>query len=162
MQQNSSNNCFNCKLSYPKYFEISKNKYCYFCKLIYFMEQKDIFSIHIGYSTMQQEEIIKKTKEILKSENRIPTNKDIDKNSKLVLINPYILTNLIKLMSTSEQVCFSNIRIFFSEDIDTDYIKIKRMIDKPKPIIKSNLIPEKIALLPHQKVIFDKYYIKFI
>jgi hypothetical protein len=125
------------------------------------MEQKDIFSIHIGYSTMSQEEIIKKTKEIFNKENRIATNKEIDKNSKLVLINPYILTNLIKLMTLSEQVCFSNIRIFFSEDIDGDNIKVKRLIDKPKPVIKSNIIPEKISLLPHQKVIYDKYIIKF-
>lgn len=160
--QTTTCTCFNCKLSYPRYFEVSKNKYCYFCKLIYFMEQKDIFSIHVGYSTMPQEEIIKKTKEILNKENRMPTNKEIDKNSKLVLINPFILTNLIKLMTISEQVCFSNIRIFFSENIDIDNIKIKRLIDKPKPIIKSNIIPEKISILPHQKVIYDKYIIKYI
>jgi hypothetical protein len=126
------------------------------------MEQKDIFSINIGYSTMLQEEIIKKTKDILKNENRIPTNKEIDKNSKLVLINPYILTTLIKLMQISEQICFSNIRIFFSEDIDTENIKVKRLIDKPKPIIKSNVIPEKIPILSFQKVLYDKYFIKYI
>lgn len=157
-----SNNCFNCKLTYPRYFTIQKKQYCYFCKLTYFLEQSDIFAINIGYSTISQEEIIKKTKEIILKENRIPTNKEIDPNSKLVQINSYILLNLIKLMSQTEQVCFQNVKIFFTENIDIDAIKIKRLIDKPRPLNKTNIIPEKISLLSHQRVLYDKYYHKFV
>jgi hypothetical protein len=157
-----SNNCFNCKLTYPKYFTIQKKQYCYFCKLTYFLEQSDIFAINIGYSTISQDEIIKKTKEIILKENRIPTNKEIDPNSKLVQINSYILLNLIKLMSQTEQVCFQNVKIFFTENIEIDSIKIKRIIDKPRPLNKTNIIPEKIQLLSHQRVLYDKYYNKFV
>ena len=154
--------CYNCKEKYPKYFTINNNKYCYFCKLIYFMEYTDIFKVYIGYSTISQDEIVKKTKEILFKENRVPTNKDIDMHSKLVQINPYILINIIKNMLQSEQICFSNIKIFFTEDIDMDLIKVKRFIDKPTPLNKTNIIPNKIQLISSQKVIYDKYINKFI
>ena len=155
-------NCFNCKESYPRYFSINKNQYCYFCKLIYFMEYTDIFKIYIAYSTIPQDDIVKKTKEILFKENRVPTNKDIDMHSKLVQVNPYIIINIIKNMSHAEQICFSNIKIFFTEDIDMDSIKVKRLIDKPKPLNKTNIIPNKIQLLCYQKVIYDKYIDKFV
>jgi hypothetical protein len=155
-------NCNNCKETYPKYFTINKNKYCYFCKLIYFMEQNDIFKIYIGYSTLPQDEIVKKTKEILVKEYRVPTNKDIDIHSKLVQINPYILINIIKNMTHTEQICFSNIKIFFSEEIDMEMIKVRRLIDKPKLLNKTNIIPAKIQLLTHQKVLYDKYINSFL
>lgn len=155
-------NCNNCKESYPKYFTINKKPFCYFCKLIYFMEQNDIFKVYIGYSTLSQDEIVNKTKEILVKEYRVPTNKDIDVHSKLVQINPYILINMIKNMNHTEQICFSNIKIFFTEDLDMEMIKVRRLIDKPKPLIKTNIIPAKIQLLPHQKVLYDKYIDKFL
>jgi hypothetical protein len=155
-------NCYNCKESYPRYFPINNNKYCYFCKLIYFIEHTDIFKVYIGYSTLSQDLIVKKTKEILFKENRVPTNKDIDPHSKIVQINPYILINMIKNMTHTEQICFSNIKIFFTEDIDMDSIKVKRFIDKPKPLNKTNIIPNKIQLLPYQKVLYEKYIEKFI
>ncbi len=126
------------------------------------MEYTDIFKIYIGYSALSQDLIVKKTKEILFKENRMPTNKDIDLHSKLVQINPYLIINIIKNMTHSEQICFSNIKIFFTENIDMDSIKVKRFIDKPKPIIKTNIIPNKIQLLHYQKVLYDKYYDKFI
>ena len=155
-------NCNNCKETYPRYFSINNNKYCYFCKLLYFMEFTDIFKVYIGYSILSQDDIVKKTKEILFKENRVPTNKDIDAQSKLVQINPYILINMIKKMSHNEQICFSNIKIFFTEDIDMDLIKVKRLIDKPKLINKTNIIPNKINLLCYQKVIYEKYIDKFV
>lgn len=155
-------NCNNCKEAYPKYFTINKKQYCYFCKLVYFMEQNDIFKIYIGYSTLPQDEIVKKTKEILVKENKVPTNKDIDIHSKLVQINPYILINMIKNMNHTEQICFSNIKIFFTEDLDMEMIKVRRIIDKPKSLNKTNIIPSKIQLLPHQKVLYDKYIDKFL
>ena len=150
-------NCFNCKLTYPKYFNINKKSYCYFCKLIYFLEQSDIFSINIGYSMLNQDEIVKKTKEILIKENRIASHKEIDPNSKLVLVNPFIFKNCINLMTQNEQICFSNVKIFFTESLNTEYIKIKRLIDKPKPIKKTYEVFNKIPILPHQKVLYDKY-----
>jgi hypothetical protein len=73
------------------------------------MEYTDIFKIYIAYSTIPQDDIVKKTKEILFKENRVPTNKDIDMHSKLVQVNPYIIINIIKNMSHAEQICFSNI-----------------------------------------------------
>ena len=152
--------CDNCKLNYPCFFKINNNNYCYFCRVVYFLEQKDIFSVHIGYSIFDQDEIIKKTKNILSTKNKMPSHTEIDPNSKLVLINPFILKNLIKIMSQSEQICFSNIKIFFSEDLDTNLVKIKRLIDKP--IIKTNILPQKIQILPHQKVLYDKYFNTFL
>jgi hypothetical protein len=126
------------------------------------MDHTDIFKIYIGYSTLSQDFIVKKTKEILFKENRVPTNKDIDAQSKLVQINPYILINIIKNMTHTEQICFSNIKIFFTENIDMDSIKVKRLIDKPKSLNKTNIIPNKINLLPYQKVLYDKYINKFL
>jgi len=41
-------------------------------------------------------------------------------------------------------------------------IKVKRIIDKPKPLIKTNIILNKIPLLPYQKVLYDKYINNFI
>lgn len=150
-------NCFNCKLSYPKYFKINQKNYCYFCKLIYFLNQTDIYSIHVGYSMTNQDEIVKKTKDILLKENRIPSHKEIDLNSKIIQVNPYIFLNVIKMMNQNEQVCFSNVKIFFTEDLNVEFIKIGRMIDKPKPIKKSNEKINKINILPHQKVLYEKY-----
>ena len=155
-------NCFNCKLTYPKYFNINKKSYCYFCKLIYFLDQSDVFSINIGYSMLNQDEIVKKTKDILINENRIPSHKDIDPNSKLVLVNPFIFKNVINLMSQHEQICFSNVKIFFTEDMDTEYIKIKRLIDKPRSVKKSYEVFTKIQILPHQKVLYDKYQKSYV
>ena len=162
MNSNNCNNCNNCKESYPKYIIINKKKYCYFCKLIYFIEHTDIFKIYIGYSVLPQDTIVKKTKQFLLENNKMPTNKDIDIQSKLVQINPYILINVIKTMSYTEQICFSNIKIFFTEDIDMDMIKVRRIIDKPKLLIKSNIILNKIQLLPYQKVLYEKYINNFI
>ncbi len=155
-------NCNNCKESYPRYISINKKNYCYFCKLIYFMEHTDIFKVYIGYSMLPQDIIVKKTKEFLLENNKMPTNKDIDVQSKLVQINSYILINMIKNMTHTEQICFSNIKIFFTEDIDMEMIKVRRIIDKPKPLIKTNMILNKIQLLPYQKVIYDKYINNFI
>jgi hypothetical protein len=151
-------NCFNCKLTYPKYFKINDKSYCYFCKLIYFLDQSDVFCINIGYSILNQDDIVKKTKDILIKENRIPSHKEVDPNSKLVLVNPYIFKNIIKLMTQQEQICFSNVKIFFTDDLDTEYIKVRRLIDKPKPIKKSKDIINKIDILPHQKVLYEKYH----
>jgi hypothetical protein len=111
---------------------------------------------------LPQDIIVKKTKEFLLENNKMPTNKDIDAQSKLVQINSYILINMIKNMTHTEQICFSNIKIFFTEDIDMEMIKVRRIIDKPKPIIKTNIILNKIQLLPYQKVIYDKYINNFI
>jgi hypothetical protein len=155
-------NCFNCKLIYPKYFNINKKTYCYFCKLIYFLEQSDIFSINIGYSILNQDEIVKKTKEILIKENRIPSHKEIDPNSKLVLVNPFILKNTIKLMSQNEQICFSNVKVFFTENMDTESVRIRRLIDKPTSLKKSYEVFTKIQILPHQKVLYDKYHKSYV
>jgi hypothetical protein len=104
-----------------------------------------------------QDLIIKHTKDILLKENRIPTHKEIDPNSKIIQVNPYIFLNVIKTMNQNEQVCFSNVKIFFTEDLNIDYIKIHRIIDKPKPIKKSNDKLSKISILPHQKVLYEKY-----
>jgi hypothetical protein len=155
-------NCFNCKLTYPKYFKINDKSYCYFCKLIYFLDQSDVFCINIGYSILNQDDIVKKTKDILIKENRIPSHKEVDPNSKLVLVNPYIFKNIIKLMTQQEQICFSNVKIFFTDDLDTEYIKIRRLIDKPKPIKKSKESINKIDILPHQKVLYEKYHKTFL
>jgi hypothetical protein len=65
-------------------------------------------------------------------------------------------------MTHTEQICFSNIKIFFTENIDMDSIKVKRLIDKPKSLNKTNIIPNKINLLPYQKVLYDKYINKFL
>ena len=92
----------------------------------------------------------------------MPTNKDIDVHSKLVQINPYILINMIKNMTHTEQICFSNIKIFFTEDINMEMIKVRRIIDKPKLLIKTNIILNKIQLLPYQKVLYEKYSNNFI
>lgn len=149
--------CFNCKLTYPKYFNLNKKNYCYFCKLIYFLEQKDIYSVYISYSILDQDEIVKKTKEILLKENRIPFHTEIDPNSKIVLINPYIFLNVIKMMNQYEQMCFSNVKIFFTEDLNIEFIKISRMLPNQKPIKKSNEFPSKICIIPRHKVLYDKY-----
>jgi hypothetical protein len=60
-----------------------------------------------------QDSIIKYTKDILLKENRIPTHKEIDATSKIIQVNPYIFLNVIKMMNQNEQVCFSNVKIFF-------------------------------------------------
>jgi hypothetical protein len=155
-------NCFNCELTYPKYFKINNKNYCYFCKLIYFIEQSDIYSVNIGYSTFNQNEIIKKTKGILSTENRIPHHSEIDPNSKILLVNPYIFINVLNMMNYSEKICFSNIRIFFTDDINIDNIKIQRLINTNKSIKKSNIKINKIKILSHQKQLYDKYLKSFI
>ena len=126
------------------------------------MEFTDIFKVYIGYSILPQDTIVKKTKKFLLENNKMPTNKDIDTQSKLVQINPYMLINIIKTMSHTEQICFSNIKIFFTEDIHMEMIKVRRIIDKPKPLIKTNTILNKIQLLPYQKVLYEKYSKNFI
>jgi hypothetical protein len=150
-------NCFNCKLSYPKYFKINQKNYCYFCKLIYFSEQTDVYSIQIGYSILNQDEIVKKTKEIILKENKIPSYKEIDSNSKIVQVNPYIFLNVIKMMNNDEKICFSNVKIFFTEDLNIDFIRVARIIGKPIQIKKSNEKITKIQILPHQKLLYEKY-----
>ena len=65
-------------------------------------------------------------------------------------------------MTQNEQICFSNVKIFFTESLNTDYLKIKRLIDKPKPIKKSHEVFNKIQILPHQKVLYDKYQKSYV
>ena len=159
---NQLQKCFNCKNTSSKYFCFNKNNYCYFCKLVYFLEPSDVFFIHIGYSMVEQDEIVRKTKDAITKENRIPSHKEIDPNSKLLKVNPYIFLNLVKLMSQPEQICFANIKIFFSQNIDINLIKIRRIIDKPIKFVKSTDVSIFVDILPHQKLLYNKYFTKYV
>ena len=49
------------------------------------------------------------------------------------------------------------VKIFFTEDLNIEFIKISRMFTNQKPIKKSNEFPSKICIIPRQKVLYDKY-----
>lgn len=109
--------CINCKLNYKDL----NNKLCVFCDICESNNKNYIFNILIGTSNLSQIEIIKRTYEYFNKYDKIPMPSEIDNNSQIFKINPYIFREFIKT-----NLILINYKIFFTNCIDLNKIKTKR------------------------------------
>lgn len=109
--------CINCML---KYADIT-NKYCEFCNIIQNIQKNDIYKIIICKSDLEQIDIIKKTYEYFIKNDKIPIPKEIDNDSIIINVNPYLF---------KKNIFNNNYKIFFTNCIDKNKIKIKKFMIK--------------------------------
>jgi hypothetical protein len=107
--------CQKCKL---KHYKLNNNL-CVFCDIVYNLKKDHSYKYIICYSEINQEDIINKTYEYFMKNDKIPIPSDIDTNSKIVSVNPYVFKTHIKN---------DNYKIFFTNCIDRNYIKVKRLL----------------------------------
>jgi hypothetical protein len=117
--------CNNCKL---KYYKLC-GKICDFCDIVTNLKKKDVYKYVICYSKLDQKDIIIKTYEYFMKNDKIPIPNEIDINAKIISINPFMFNKYIKI---------SNYKIFFTNTIDRNNIKVKRLC-KTYPIEKLNI-----------------------
>lgn len=117
--------CNICKLKYYKLCE----KKCHFCDIITNLKKKDIYKYVICYSKLDQNDIVIKTYEYFMKHDKIPIPNEIDIEAKIISINPYMFKKYIKN---------TNYKIFFTNVIDRNNIKVKR-ICQLYPIEKLNI-----------------------
>ncbi len=117
--------CTNCKLKYYSF----QNKLCEFCDIIINLNKSHTYKYVICYSKISQEDIIKKTYEYFIKNNTIPLPKEIDPDSVIINVNPYLFKTNIKN---------SNYKIFFTNCIDKNNIKARKIGEKFKQNEKFN------------------------
>lgn len=117
--------CSNCKL---KYYKLC-GKICDFCDIVYNLKKKHTYKFIICYSNLEQIDIIRKTYEYFMKNDKIPIPNEIDPNSKIISVNPYIFKKNIKN---------NDFKIFYTNAIDRNNIKVKRLF-KTYPIEKLNI-----------------------
>jgi len=118
--------CNICKLKYYKLF----GKICNFCDIVTNLKKTDVYKYVICYSKLQQIEIIIKTYEYFMKNDKIPIPNEIDIEAKIISINPYMFKKYINN---------SNYKIFFTNTIDRNNIKVKKLC-QTYPIEKLNMI----------------------
>ncbi len=109
--------CISCGL---KYFYLH-DKLCEFCDIVYNLKKTDSYKYIVCYSEMDQDYIIKKTYDYFMENDIMPAPNDIDFNSIIVSVNPYIFRNYIK---------HDKCKIFFTNCINRNNIKTKKFLDK--------------------------------
>jgi hypothetical protein len=100
--------CSICKLDYK---EIVSDK-CVFCNIVENNIKSDVFNIIIANTELKQIDIIKKTYDFFKQNNRIPYPIEIDENVIIIKGNPYVYRK-------NNKSC----KIFFTNCIDYNKIK---------------------------------------
>lgn len=108
--------CHKCKLKYYKLID----KLCIFCDIVYNLKKHHAYKFIICYSEMDQDEIIKKTYEYFMKNDELPQTKEIDKNSVIISVNPYMFKKYINN---------KKYKIFFTNCIDRNYIKVKKLMN---------------------------------
>jgi len=113
------------------------------CDIIHNTKQTDILSFVIGVSSLSQLEIITLTKQFIMKNNYVPLPNQIDKDVKIIKnINHYLFK---KYINKTEE---NNFKIFFTNEINIDKIKVFRIFDKKvknkEAIIKTHNLDDKI------------------
>jgi hypothetical protein len=111
--------CIECKFKYA----ILTNNLCIFCNICKTNNKDDMFNIIICQTKLSQQEIIKRTYDYFIENNLIPTPLEIDKSCKTIKFNPYIFRENIN-------ISIQDYKIFFTNCIDRNKIKIKRLGSK--------------------------------
>jgi hypothetical protein len=109
--------CENCNLKYATI----NNKKCVFCNIITENKKSDIYNFIICKSDIDQIDIINKTYEYFINNDKIPEPNNIDSNSKLIKVNPYLF---------KKNIISNEYKIFFTNCIDRNLIKTKRFPQK--------------------------------
>lgn len=109
--------CKNCEL---KYAFLNENL-CVFCEIIKINKKDNVYNFIICKSNLTQEEIIKKTYEMIIRNDIMPTPTQIDSESIKININPYLFRKYINN---------DDYKVFFTNCIDRNKIKIKKMFSK--------------------------------
>lgn len=118
----SKNKCYYCNHFFNKYlycinYDVHKYVVCKFC---YTVTNIDFFLHHKGivllYSILPQLDIIKKTINYIKDNNKIPLFKDIDVNIKKTKLS------LLEYLVVRDHIKDNNYKIFFTDKFKIDFM----------------------------------------
>lgn len=160
MSDQITNKCISCELTY----NYINNKMCIMCNICNNPVTTDVFSFVIGKSNLNQIEIIKKTKDFISKNNKVPLPTDIDNEVNIISINPCIFLQIIKIMDNldnkEDRNIFENFKIFFTDDLNIKQIKTFRIFDK---VIKNKSnINYNYKFNKKEAKIYNKYYNDYI
>jgi hypothetical protein len=136
--------CKSCSNITPTIQKYNMDNYlCYLCNISkIFVDCGDILdysdNILICISDLKQSDIINKTYKYLKLNNRIPFPEEIDEKVIKLDYPVYIFYETYKKMNEREKSKF-DVKIFFTNVIDRNLLKIKKMTDPYYPIEKINI-----------------------
>lgn len=130
-----------CSICHLDYKEIVSDK-CVFCNIVENNIKNDVFNIVIGATELKQIDIINKTYEFFKKNNRIPYPNEIDPNVVIIKCNPYVYRKENKQIKQIKQI-----KIFFTNCVDYNKIKTPKFPLKFNPQtlnLKYNLFNSRI------------------
>jgi len=107
---------------------------CILCNIYKFYDRLDVYNIVLCISNMNQLDIIKATHQFLQKNNTIPLPINIDEHAIHININPTVLYECNIIINTSneyenEKKILNNIKIFYTNTIDRNLLKSRRLID---------------------------------
>lgn len=112
--------------------DYNNKKICGLCNIIYNNKKEHVNMCLLGYSTLSQNEIVKKTQEYYIKNNKIPFPQIVDSDVKLVNIPVYLYSQF-----NNKQ---NNFEIFFTDNvgclIDNSLDRMLKSNRKKEPIIK--------------------------
>jgi hypothetical protein len=152
-----------CEFYTSKLTKHNNKRYCILCIMSLIPSTLNTNKLVACYSIKAQSMINRDTREFILKHNRIPKPEEIDKNCRPVLVNPTVLFQVISKMNKDDSMCFLNIKLFFTDELNIKDIKVFRITDKI-PSKNSTWITTLtyIPMLKHQKLIYDKYYTTFV
>jgi hypothetical protein len=153
---------YECKVCKLKYKQIIEDK-CVFCSIIYENKKSNIYNICIGYSNMEQIDIIHNTYKYFLLHDKIPKPNEIDNNVQIININSYIFREFINYCIKDKKFLeiIDKFKIFFTNTIDLNKIKSKKFPLTYK-IEKLNILYIKTDLKLSDINNNFKYFDKFI
>ena len=160
--------CKKCNNITPQLNQINQ-EICHICNLVDTFNNRTFsednsHDIVICISKKNQQEIINNTYDFFKKYNKIPYPKDIDKDA-ITLNYPvyifYLTLNLIlNLINNDKNIKFDDIKIFFTNTIDRNIMKIRKIGEKMYQIEKIDIKyhTNKKYLDDKRHDIYMKYY----
>ena len=163
--------CQNCSNITPSltqsliYTNKMNNKICLLCNLVdmFISKNNNIIdftdNIIICLSSLNQKDIIELTYKYFKEHNKIPYPSDLDKNVIILDYPVYLFNQIYNIMNDNDRKKF-NVKIFFTNVIDRNMLKVKKITESYYPI-------EKISSKYHEnkkkldKSLDDIYYLYY-
>ena len=118
--------CEKCK---QKFSNLFFNKLCVFCDIVYNLNKNHSYKYVICKSELEQDDVIRKTYEYFMKNDVIPVPDKIDSSAQIIMVSPY---------NFAKNITKKSYKIFFTNHIDRNNIKTKRLTDK-YPIEKLNV-----------------------
>ena len=119
--------CSHCLQDYNTLNNFSK--LCVLCDLCLNYNRINLDKVVMGISNLSQLDIIKQTRDYVIKHNKLPMSHELDKDVKLIKLTPTLYNEYLNLATISQKRELNNIKYFYTNTIDRNLIKCRRIID---------------------------------